>query len=51
MRGKKAKRLRKMAYGEEFSPKFRKYTTDSKGTVHADPRRIVYQHLKKGASR
>lgn len=36
MRGKRAKFIRKMVYGEEFSPKIRKYSTKKVNVTQKD---------------
>jgi hypothetical protein len=46
MRGKKAKLIRKLVYGPDFSPKFRSYTKRN-GIIRADERRGKYQLLKR----
>lgn len=47
MNQKRAKRIRKMIYGSEFSPRFRQYKKDAKtGAVTADRRRQQYQATK-----
>lgn len=47
MRGKKALQLRKMIYGTDFSPRFRKYRRNTKGVISADQKRQQYQLAKK----
>jgi hypothetical protein len=51
MTGKKAKKCRKEIYGEDFSPRYRKYTMDENDQIYAGPLRLAYQHLKKGSYR
>jgi hypothetical protein len=47
MNGKKAKRIRKRIYRDEYSHE-RKYFRDAKtGAISAEPRRRVYQTAKK----
>jgi hypothetical protein len=45
MRGKRAKQIRKLVYGD-FSPRFREYRR-SKGGIVADDRRRRYQMIKR----
>lgn len=47
MNGAKAKLLRKMAYDDDFSCRFREYQKDIHGCIVADKRRNYYQALKK----
>jgi len=48
MNGKKAKKIRKKVYGEDGSPRFRKYADNTrKGGRMADPQRRIYQQMKK----
>ena len=49
MRGKVARMLRKEIYGEEYSPRYRKYFRKQEHTRSfiADDRRRAYQKLKK----
>jgi len=48
MNGKVAKKIRKIVYGEDFSPKFRKYFRDTKsGNIISDEKRKLYQLTKK----
>lgn len=66
MNGKRAKAIRGEVYGDDFSPKFRKYTGENRqklsdwmitwrwnqvGTITADPRRQAYQKAKKAWTR
>lgn len=66
MNGKRAKAIRREVYGDDFSPKFRKYTGENRrtvlyayggpmvnqvGTITADPRRQAYQKAKKAWTR
>lgn len=46
MRGKKAKRLRRVVYGKEYSSRFRRYGRLASGQVVSDERRRAYQALK-----
>lgn len=49
MRGKKAKKLRRKIYGDDFSSRFRKYfRSNQTGQILTDERRRAYQKLKKG---
>ena len=58
MRGTIAKRIRKQIYGEDYSPRYRKYTMRERfldevknlrmwANVHADDRRQRYQQAKR----
>ena len=49
MRGKKAKQLRKRAYGPDNSPRFRDYYENYRGQRKADDLREKYQKLKQNA--
>jgi hypothetical protein len=49
MNGKKARKRRKEIYGEDFSPRYRKYTMDENDQIYAGPLRLAYQQLKKGS--
>jgi hypothetical protein len=51
MNGKKARKCRKEIYGEDFSPRYRKYVKAEDGQIYAGPLRLAYQHLKKGSYR
>lgn len=65
MNGKQAKRIRREVYGDEFSPKFRRYVGENRrkvpfgigfainqaGTIGADRRRQAYQKAKKEYTR
>ncbi len=46
MRNKLAKAIRKSVYGD-YSLKGRKYQRMSNGEIRADPKRQIYQRLKK----
>ena len=47
MRGTVAKRIRKIVYGEDLSPKFREYQDDFKtNVIKADLKRHEYQQVK-----
>lgn len=48
MNQKKARKLRKLVYGEDFSSKFRKYYRKPNGQIVADEKRRLYQQLKCG---
>jgi hypothetical protein len=48
MNGKKARKRRKEIYGEDFSPRYRKYTMDENDQIYAGEKRLAYQHLKRG---
>ncbi len=48
--GKQSKKLRKLIYGKEYSPRFRQYITIGL-TVVADQKRQAYQHLKMAYNR
>jgi|GEM_PF-5168353 len=48
MSGRQAKRLRHKVYGEEFSPRARRYFVGSNGQLVADPKRRAYQKVKRG---
>jgi hypothetical protein len=49
MRGAKAKKLRKMVYGKDFSPKHREYyKLTATGQIVADDKRQSYQKAKRG---
>lgn len=45
MRGKKARALRKKVWGDDKSPRYRRYTR-IKGQLLADDERQIYQTLK-----
>lgn len=47
MRNIKAVKLRKIIYGNDFSPKFRKYKKSAKGQIISDEKRQMYQKAKK----
>ena len=47
MNGKKAKKLRKQVYGDDYSSRYRKYTTLETDQIIADYNRRWYQNLKK----
>lgn len=48
MNGKRAKIIRKKIYGDNFSPRFRKYYRNNEtGQIIADNRRRMYQLAKK----
>lgn len=52
MRGKVAKKLRKIVYGTEFSPHQREYVNQKRkkietGAIQNDGRRALYLNLKK----
>jgi hypothetical protein len=51
MNGKKARKRRKEIYGEDFSPRYRKYVKAENDQIYAGPLRLAYQHLKKGSYR
>ena len=46
MRGKRAKQIRKIVYGEDGAPRYRKYENFA-GTITADPMRRMYKKTKK----
>jgi len=47
MNGKRAKAIRKKVYGD-YSPRFRQYArVPGKGNLIADPKRRIYQKMKK----
>ncbi len=50
MRGTKAKKIRKMVYGEG-THRYRKYYTDRNGTIYATGSRSAYQNKKKDYSK
>jgi hypothetical protein len=47
MRGKKARALRKKVYGEDYSPRERRYIVDSRGALRNTGRRKAYQANKR----
>lgn len=47
MNGKKAKKCRKLAYGDELSPRHVLYKRKLSGMIIADYNRQLYQSLKK----
>jgi hypothetical protein len=48
MRGTKAKKIRKIVYGNEYSPRHRKYWRhEITGQIISDDRRREYQKTKK----
>ena len=47
MNGKRAKQIRRLVYGENFSPRFRKYSRTKTGSIVADEKRQRYQQIKK----
>ena len=47
MRNKRARKIREVVYGKEFSPRFRKYHNEFGGMIVADEKRRQYQMLKK----
>ena len=66
MNGRQAKRIRRQVYGDDFSPKFRRYTGENRrtdpyayggpvvnqfGTITADPRQQAYQKAKREYTR
>jgi hypothetical protein len=48
MNGKKARKCRKEIYGEDFSPRHRKYVKAENDQIYAGEKRLAYQHLKRG---
>lgn len=53
MRGTVARKLKKVAYGDDFSPRARKYSPHPGGTgaIISDRRRQDYQRLKRAYTR
>ena len=47
MNGKKAKALRRVIYGEEFSPRLREYERTPAGTIRNVGLRREYQRVKR----
>ena len=52
MNGKRARQIRKMVYGTDFSTRFRKYMRSKlNGAIVADEKRQRYQKIKKEYTR
>jgi len=50
MNGKKAKEIRRLVYGDSFSPRHRKYRKLKSGMIVADDKRQRYQAIKKATT-
>ena len=46
MNGSRSKKIRRMVYGSEGSPRYRRYVQGSNGVVTADIKRRMYQLAK-----